>query len=1068
MRQSTRLLVILSVLLVASLAAPAMELQEPNPEFVENVREAIPDEPRVEPAEPRRVLVFSLTRGFYHGAIPLGAKMFEMMGEKTGAFEAVLSNDIAMFEPENLAQFDAVIMNNTTGEVFTHPNLDELDEGERQEALEREARLKESFLDFVRNGGGLVGVHAATDTLYQWEEYGEMIGGYFHGHPWNADDTVHIKIDDPAHPLVAAFEGQTFAITDEIYQFREPYSRENLRVLMSLDTDLTDMTKNGIHRTDDDFAISWVRSYGEGRVFYCSLGHNEHVFWTPNVVQHYLDGVQFAVGDLEADTTPSAALSDEYIEESRAVGREMKLDGVFEALAGFEFGDDSAPLQALEQLAMDSHGDADMRAELEKRFLAVLEGPQVPFDAALFACRQLYIIGTEASVPVLAGLLHDEQTAHPARYALERLPESDAVDRALRETLDATEGRARLGIIASIGERRDHQAIGVLTNLLADDDAATAKAAAVALGKIGGSEARDALSVAKPEASRAVRRAIDEGLLYCAEGFAQAGDEAQAVTLYEALYGPFELPSTRAAALVGLAAVQGEAAVPYIREALHHDQVIVRTAAAEVARTLDAPEALLAGIHDMEPDVQALLIHAMADRVEVEALGTIRDLFEQSDDEEVRVAALNAIGVLGTVPDVPLLARAAAEGSGAEVDAARRALYGLRGNDVDFAIVRQLDDASSAERVELVRSLGQRHATLLTPTLIELAEDDDTDVRIEAFRALTDLATAEDAAAITHLMLTETDDAVRTEAENVLVAISRQPDQHETIVEALIDAYPDSEDNPEGRAAIVQVLGELGDDAALDVLRAALDDPNEKVSETAIRALANWPTPAPLDDLYALAQEAPSRPLRIVALRSYLRLLEQPSDRDSVETVQLYEQGLALAEGDQEKRLALSGLAQVPHPAALEVMEQYVDDPDLGEHAQQLVEQMKSQPIAVTASRNADAAENAVDGDRGSRWTTGETQRPGQWFQIDLGWERAVQQLVLDSAGSGGDYPRGYEVYVTNSLDDLGEPVAEGDGDSARITLDLGGAQGRFIRIVQTSEHGGLWWSIHELELEFE
>ncbi|RMF76831.1 MAG: DUF1080 domain-containing protein, partial [Planctomycetota bacterium] len=106
--------------------------------------------------------------------------------------------------------------------------------------------------------------------------------------------------DDAAHPLVAAFGGRGFEIADEIYQFRAPYSRDRLHVLMSLDTSKTDMTKPGIHRADGDFAVSWCRTYSRGRVFYCSLGHREEVFWNPRVLRHYLAGVQFALGDLRA------------------------------------------------------------------------------------------------------------------------------------------------------------------------------------------------------------------------------------------------------------------------------------------------------------------------------------------------------------------------------------------------------------------------------------------------------------------------------------------------------------------------------------------------------------------------------------------------------------------------------------------------------------------------------------------------------------------------------------------------------------------------------------------------
>jgi hypothetical protein len=257
------------------------------PDELRNIEAALPERAPAVPQAGRRLLVFTLCKGFRHSAIECGAAAVAALGERTGAYEAVVSDDLALFTPDRLGQFDAICFMNTTGELF-------VDEAARR-----------SLLDFVRGGRGVVGIHGATDCCYEWPEFGELMGGYFDGHPWGAGDTVTLKVDEPEHPLCRAFGGSRFTITDEIYQFRAPYSRAALRVLLSLDTQRTDMNKPGIKRGDGDFAVSWVRSYGEGRVFYCSLGHREDVFWNRTVLEHYLAGIQFALGDLPADTTPS-------------------------------------------------------------------------------------------------------------------------------------------------------------------------------------------------------------------------------------------------------------------------------------------------------------------------------------------------------------------------------------------------------------------------------------------------------------------------------------------------------------------------------------------------------------------------------------------------------------------------------------------------------------------------------------------------------------------------------------------------------------------------------------------
>jgi type 1 glutamine amidotransferase len=209
------------------------------------------------------------------------------MGEKTGAFKADLSRDGAELTPEKLAGYDAIIINNPTGDFLTTPSL------------------RQGLLDFVSSGKGVVGIHAASDANFAWEEYGELIGGFFVNHPWNADTTVTLKIEQPEHPVNQGFNGGSFEVKDEIYQFREPYSRDKLLVLVSLDTEKTDMEKKGIQRTDNDFAVSWVQPWGKGRVFYSSLGHNPDIFWNETVLQHYLDGIQFALGDLKAPVSAS-------------------------------------------------------------------------------------------------------------------------------------------------------------------------------------------------------------------------------------------------------------------------------------------------------------------------------------------------------------------------------------------------------------------------------------------------------------------------------------------------------------------------------------------------------------------------------------------------------------------------------------------------------------------------------------------------------------------------------------------------------------------------------------------
>jgi type 1 glutamine amidotransferase len=289
-----------------AVAAALVDKARPVPaEEVAKIAAAVPAQARARPEKPRRLLVVSISPGFWHDSIPYGKKAIAAMAKKTGAFEAVISDDLANFEPANLAKFDAVVLNNTNNEFFLPENYEQLSGPEKEAADRRDAALKKSFSEWLAGGKGLAILHVGIGSFRKWPEFGEIGGARFDGHPLGKRIAT-MKVDDPAHPLAAAFKMPTFEIMDEIYQVSDPYSRDKLRVLVSIDTAKTDMNVKGINRKDGDFGMVWVKSYGKGRVFFSAFGHTHDLFWNPMILAHWLDGIQFALGDLKADTTPSA------------------------------------------------------------------------------------------------------------------------------------------------------------------------------------------------------------------------------------------------------------------------------------------------------------------------------------------------------------------------------------------------------------------------------------------------------------------------------------------------------------------------------------------------------------------------------------------------------------------------------------------------------------------------------------------------------------------------------------------------------------------------------------------
>ena len=172
--------------------------------------------------------------------------------------------------------------------------------------------LRDAFAAFIRNGGGLVANHSVTATSPEWAEFGEILGARGAAHR-GLDEKVFVKLDDPSSPINSVFGGKGFVHVDSFFRFSDPSPRSKVHVLLSIDVAKTDMNQGrclgNCVSEDGEYPLSWLRAYGKGRVFYCSLGHNGFVFWNAPILQHYLAGIQFALGDLKGSVRPTVKLS---------------------------------------------------------------------------------------------------------------------------------------------------------------------------------------------------------------------------------------------------------------------------------------------------------------------------------------------------------------------------------------------------------------------------------------------------------------------------------------------------------------------------------------------------------------------------------------------------------------------------------------------------------------------------------------------------------------------------------------------------------------------------------------
>ena len=202
-----------------------------------------------------RILYFTYSAGYRHDVIPLSKAILTQLGSNSGVFEVTATEDTSEFSTENLKRY-AAVMFYTTGE------------------LPMSGSQKTALLNFVRSGGGFLGVHSATDTFYTWPDYLELVGGYFNGHPWH--QAVTIEVVDPGDPVVA-FLGNWLQLEDEIYQISD-FDYRRSHVLLRLDPGSVDLGKTGVHQRFYGWPLAWKRFYGQGRVFYTALGHEASVW----------------------------------------------------------------------------------------------------------------------------------------------------------------------------------------------------------------------------------------------------------------------------------------------------------------------------------------------------------------------------------------------------------------------------------------------------------------------------------------------------------------------------------------------------------------------------------------------------------------------------------------------------------------------------------------------------------------------------------------------------------------------------------------------------------------------
>ncbi len=218
------------------------------------------------PAVTARVLMVTATAGFRHDSIPTARQVMAALAASSREFSVTASEDLAALGADNLRNYDVVMFALTSGE------------------LPLGAAQRSALLDFVSSGHGFIGVHSATDTLYEWPEYGRLVGAYFRDHPWTQQGTV--VVEDASHPANAGI-GDRFSLLEEFYTFQDN-PRGRVQVLLRLDA--SSVGASG------DYPLAWAQSFGAGRTYYNALGHFPATWIDPRFQRQLAGAIRWTAG----------------------------------------------------------------------------------------------------------------------------------------------------------------------------------------------------------------------------------------------------------------------------------------------------------------------------------------------------------------------------------------------------------------------------------------------------------------------------------------------------------------------------------------------------------------------------------------------------------------------------------------------------------------------------------------------------------------------------------------------------------------------------------------------------
>ena len=566
----------------------------------------------------------------------------------------------------------------------------------------------------------------------------------------------------------------------------------------------------------------------------------------------------------------------------------------------------------------------------ERELIAVLRSNAADNEKAM-TCKKLAVEGSGEAVQELASLLKDEKLASWARIALEAIP-GKAADEALVKASYSLQGKLLIGVINSIGVRRDAAAVDSLKIRLLDKDSDVASAAAVALGRIGNSNSALFLTELLGTAPANVRSAVAEGLVVCAARFHSEGQNADAIKIYDNVRTA-DVPKQRVLeATRGAILARNLDGIPLLLEQLRAPDKALFQIGLSTARELkgrEVDQALAAELDKAAPERAALIIYAMADRGTVDMPAILKAA--KAGQPAVRLAAINALGMVGNASCVPVLLDIAGEAESELSKAAKSTLAEMTDAGVNQAIAERLPKADGKMVATLIEIVGLRRIES-TQELIKALSNPDKGVRAAAFMAL--------------------GNTVPPSQLNVLIAQVVSPKRAEDLEAAILSLktaairMPDQEDcasklsgasnaaTASTKVALLEIIGAVGGKKALQTIEQAAKTDDAQLKDVSSKLLGEWMTIDAAPVLLNLAKTGPADKYQVRALKGYIRIARQFVKNES-EKAAMFSNAFDSARQPAEQKLVIDNLKAFPSIDTLKLAVRIAQSPELKEEASQ-------------------------------------------------------------------------------------------------------------------------------------